>query len=100
MVEDVLNQQRPDTNIGKRLFKDIPDDQVWNNEEIKPLLKSVVLWISLHIQLQVLTEAEQFVRMINPNFSSGNVEFHEGREQVVSIRTWYMYMYIKINFYL
>lgn len=28
MVEDVLNQQRPDTNVGKRLFKDIPEDQV------------------------------------------------------------------------
>lgn len=37
--------------------------------------------------------------MINPNFTSGDVEFHEGREQVVSIHHT-MYCYDEIHRYL
>ncbi len=33
MVEDVLNQQQPEKSAGRKLFKDIPDEQVWNEDE-------------------------------------------------------------------
>ena len=33
----------------------------------------------------MLTEAEQFVRMVYPNFIASKVDFHDGRESIVCI---------------
>ena len=34
----------------------------------------------------VLTEAENFVKMVDPKFDTSHIDFHDGRDSVVSIQ--------------